>query len=438
MSNPWSISIHSWVLTDGNYADYLVGETRHFALEFYAKELSRTAVREKNAEQIGKCEYRIVAQVSYVDDEMWVLDFELQAYDGHYRSDESKTNDGVAGNKFVPNLRRGEFVEGIIYLSIDHYLYMEFLCAKERVPPLIYTWQIDSINKQCAPWLPRDERGVTRVDESKEEWVSVNSTLACPELATGTNELICTRLYDAPSSDGLSLARWDGTESGLFEGSQLDGRGKSQEEIEKTIARADLLICLAHPKSIDIGIDVAESNVQRSFLSRSQLEKFLEHETHRELLAIRVSEDCFYGGETPIYIESLGYKSVFVFRMDPNRSYELRRTEKLLSVQKRAIRWRIVKCGWDAAEFDIGIGSGSVWMTNLAEKFEATFADGQMINKEQLMKFLLQDSRREGLLVVLPFGMDLESNPFEFLKDEARYQKVVFVEKGNFNVSDYM
>lgn len=91
MSKPWSINISSWIFSDGNYNTFFVGETRHFALEFNALELARTTLREKKAEQIDKCKYRTNEQLSYVDKEMWILDFGIQAYDRNRRSADSRT-----------------------------------------------------------------------------------------------------------------------------------------------------------------------------------------------------------------------------------------------------------------------------------------------------------------------------------------------------------
>jgi hypothetical protein len=68
MSNPWSINIDSWIFSDGNYASFFVGETRHFAVEFSPLSLARSSSNEKSASLIEPCVYRINGQVSYIDE----------------------------------------------------------------------------------------------------------------------------------------------------------------------------------------------------------------------------------------------------------------------------------------------------------------------------------------------------------------------------------
>jgi hypothetical protein len=367
---------------------------------------------------------------------MWVLDFGIQAYEENYYREEISPPSLIAQNQFIEDLGLGEFVEGTILLSVDHYSYMEMFCGKEKVPPLIYTWRIDRINQNSAP--QHVEEGRVHFDRTQETWISVDCTHTRVKQFTGSSELVCAQLYSKPSSDGLPLARWDGSEAGSFEGSQLDARGKSDEEVAKVIAGADLHLYLAESYLIDLGVNSTGSALSKSYLSRKQLETFLEHETCKELLSVCASESCFYGGETRAYLETLGFESLFAVRMDPKAAYDLRRKEKLFSEHHQSIRWRVVKCNWESTQFDIGIGSGSGWSKNLGEKFESPFPDRYLLSKEQLMAFLLQDSQRDGLLVVLPAGMDHDSHPFEFLSVETNYHKVVFVEKGNFNISDFV
>ena len=50
MDSPWSIGIHDWILSDGNYADFEVGETRQFALEFHSDDFAHSDSASKSAE----------------------------------------------------------------------------------------------------------------------------------------------------------------------------------------------------------------------------------------------------------------------------------------------------------------------------------------------------------------------------------------------------
>lgn len=129
----WSVGINQWILSDGNYADFRQGEMRQFALEFYSKDFVHSDSPVKTAELIGKATYRVNALVEYIDKDMWVLDFGIKAY--RLRPDDCGPAYPLpeAGRKeedFVSSCSVGQAVKCTLYLSIDHYAYMESLCSK--------------------------------------------------------------------------------------------------------------------------------------------------------------------------------------------------------------------------------------------------------------------------------------------------------------------
>lgn len=213
MSNTWSINIDTWIFSDGNYATFHVGEVRQFALEFNLGNFALSSSRLISAEQMDRAQYHVNAQVSYIDEKMWVLDFGVKAY---CERNLSSTFTGQAGEeqKFLSKLNVGQHVQGDLFLSIDHFLYMESLCSEDGVPPLIYTWKVTGINKCAAPWLPPNERVVRHIDKTQNTWFSVESTSEKIDRFTGFNEIQCTRQDQEPTSDGAPLANWDGSGTG--------------------------------------------------------------------------------------------------------------------------------------------------------------------------------------------------------------------------------
>jgi hypothetical protein len=162
-----STGIDSWIIQDGNYGDFAIGETRKFALEFGGKQLIPALTNELSAQLVRSCVYRVCAKVVYVHPEVWVIDFGLLAY-WH--------------SKPPTHAKVGSWVEGEILIGIDPFFYMDDLHKLPDIPKLIYNWKVDGILRNDAPWLVEsvDERGskTLRRDTNHEIWSKVERTEA--------------------------------------------------------------------------------------------------------------------------------------------------------------------------------------------------------------------------------------------------------------------
>jgi hypothetical protein len=179
----WLFGLDSWIIQDGNYADFRVGQTAQFALEFGTKgsmvasqakpraELRpvRWAASDTASESVAgdgawvvddPPTYDFVARV--VHREPWVIDFGLRAYTEHLEE---------------PLGEEGTVVSFSGYLGVDPFMYFERLAEDEKIPPLIYTWRIDRIGRETAPWIEREPRYFVR-DRSKSAFVEVQETNA--------------------------------------------------------------------------------------------------------------------------------------------------------------------------------------------------------------------------------------------------------------------
>src|SRR5690242_7534975 len=77
----WSVGLAAWVIQDGNYDDFSVGDRAEFAVEFYAPEEPKSATDQLlRAEHFGEGQYEVIARVAHVDERGWVLDFGIKAY----------------------------------------------------------------------------------------------------------------------------------------------------------------------------------------------------------------------------------------------------------------------------------------------------------------------------------------------------------------------
>lgn len=76
-----NIYMHSWIVQDGNYADFCEGETRQFALEFWAPGLLTSShTQKKSIAADDRYMYQVNAEVAFSCAEILVIDFGLLAY----------------------------------------------------------------------------------------------------------------------------------------------------------------------------------------------------------------------------------------------------------------------------------------------------------------------------------------------------------------------
>jgi hypothetical protein len=137
----WNISLNSWVIQDGNYPNFKKGQTAEFALYFHAnKDLINVGAGDLQVAFIKDCKYTVTAKVAYVGDECWIIDFGLLAY---------------SDNHPPKGIKVGSVFSAEIWLEIDYYFYFEFLSKNDNVPPMIYTWNVQKIFQQTAPFIKR-------------------------------------------------------------------------------------------------------------------------------------------------------------------------------------------------------------------------------------------------------------------------------------------
>ncbi len=131
----WLIGLASWVIQDGNYGDFEVGQRRRFAVGFFAGNLREPVVHEKAVASLGEGRYEICGQVVVAKRDLAVLDFGLLAY-----------TDGRP-----PTAELGDWRAGRLSLEVDCYSYFEIHATKRGVPPAVYAWTITGIRRQTAP-----------------------------------------------------------------------------------------------------------------------------------------------------------------------------------------------------------------------------------------------------------------------------------------------
>ena len=158
--------MNSWIIQDGNYGDFAVGDTSKFALEFSGKKLIPSAAREQSADLLNTSIYRVRAMVVFVHPKVWVIDFGVLAF----------------WEEEPPSFAKiGDWVEGDIFVGIDPYFYKDYLHKFPGIPNLYYDWKVEGVLRQDTPWLSAvNERGGITMsrDAARERWTEVQHTKA--------------------------------------------------------------------------------------------------------------------------------------------------------------------------------------------------------------------------------------------------------------------
>jgi len=153
-----NIGVDSWIIQDGNYADFFVGQQASFALEFYPQSLKPSHSQSVAFSNVRGSRYRIHAQVVFCQVGVWVLNMGFLAYQ------QSEPPDYVS---------QGSWVEGEIYLGIDPFMYFEDLKNLSGIPALAYSFSVEKIFLETTPWLKKVEESGGEIrwrDEQNESY----------------------------------------------------------------------------------------------------------------------------------------------------------------------------------------------------------------------------------------------------------------------------
>jgi len=160
------VGVSSWIIQDGNYGDFTVGDIAKFALEFYPHSMEPAQSQEQIIDRIKASRYRVRGRVIYASQSAWVIDFGPMAYQNQAAP---------------PRFETDSWVEGEVYLGIDPFFYFEELYALPGMPTLQHEWHIRRLFLEKTPWLTTtDDRGritLTR-DEQQESYIEVPKTYA--------------------------------------------------------------------------------------------------------------------------------------------------------------------------------------------------------------------------------------------------------------------
>ncbi len=189
----WEIGLSAWIIQDGNYPDFEAGQVAEFALEFYPENIRGGRADSKTAKALGEAKYEINSQIVFLTSNVWVLDFGLRAF-----------------QESAPpkNLRVGDFIAAEIYLGIDPFFYFERLNRVPGIPPLVYSWKVESINQQTAPCIETQDASGRKIlirDKTKQGYKGLRVTNAWKDDDGHGEYVLDSRLLDVtPKFDSVT------------------------------------------------------------------------------------------------------------------------------------------------------------------------------------------------------------------------------------------
>jgi hypothetical protein len=152
------IGLSAWIIQDGNYGDFAVGDEARFALEFHAN--SHTIISEAplSAVCIKDSTYCVIAQVVFKKDALTIIDFGYRAF-----------------SEQLLDVVEGDWIKAAIYIGIDPFMYFEGWARKDGIPEISYTWCINQIFLETTPRIEEKPRYFVR-DKNRFSEVSIQKT----------------------------------------------------------------------------------------------------------------------------------------------------------------------------------------------------------------------------------------------------------------------
>jgi hypothetical protein len=151
-----SIGLDSWIIEDGNCADFAVGHEYRFALEFYARRLKIAADPAKYLLLLASSDYRFAGEVLVTKPGVTVLDVGFLCY-----------HDG----KIPLSVKPGDFVTGVLYMGVDPFFWSETHAREKGMPALFYRWRVRRILLETTPWIESQDDAerpqVVRADQAR-------------------------------------------------------------------------------------------------------------------------------------------------------------------------------------------------------------------------------------------------------------------------------
>ena len=175
------VGLSSWIIADGNYRDFSVGEVRSFALEYHNEHEFRPTASAVSQRYLGDARYEVAGRRAH-----------LGGLSQHLTPTWCVIDVGVlAYRELLSFAVPPESFSGDLYLGVDPFFYFERLSRETDAPPLVYNWRIHRIEVETAPRVLKD--GFMIYDPHKRKLADAQDTKRGEDFV-----LHCERLADPP------------------------------------------------------------------------------------------------------------------------------------------------------------------------------------------------------------------------------------------------
>lgn len=182
MTDLFQVGLSSWIVDDGNYKTFSIGDVRSFALEYFNEEDLQSTTTPCSHRHIGNARHIVSGKRVHLGGlqtnltSTWVvIDIGVLAYRELY--------------SYPPP---PDSFSGELYIGVDPFFYFENLANQADAPPLIYDWRIHRIEVETAPRILQD--GILIYDPDKRKRADVQDTNYGDDFV-----LHCERLASAPT-----------------------------------------------------------------------------------------------------------------------------------------------------------------------------------------------------------------------------------------------
>lgn len=174
------VGLAAWIVQDGNYPDFAVGDVRSFALEFYAQPFSVAQSGSIACTLRKNCTYDVCGRLIYRQESFSVLDFGCRAYSQQMIAAEV-----------------GQWITGQFFVGVDPFMYFESWERQPGVPQIKSEWRIDRIYLETTPWVEEKPRYFVR-DELRFSETEIQQTDAwADDSGNAAYALECTEIRRA-------------------------------------------------------------------------------------------------------------------------------------------------------------------------------------------------------------------------------------------------
>jgi hypothetical protein len=187
----WQLDLSSWIIQDGNYPDLRRGERVELAVEFGLAQPELVEPSVPSAELVQDSNYQVIGRVVFAAPEAWVIDCGILVF-----------CDGAPPQ----GLAADDWVAGTAWLGVDPFFYFGELQRLPAMPALIYSWEIQRIRMQTAPFVEVAPRRMVR-DPSRWGWTDIVRTDAWRDDDGTASYLLDCHLRDIPPKRSTRTAR---------------------------------------------------------------------------------------------------------------------------------------------------------------------------------------------------------------------------------------